>query len=210
MRRDVSMSGRVRVAAFDLDHTLTTHDCVVPFLRQVAGTGTLVRRLALDRTLLPGLLARDRERLKTASARAAFTGRTVADVEREAWIFARRVHTDRLRRDVVARYTAHVEAGDVVVVVSASFEVYVSELVALLGGDRALATRLEVHEGRFTGNLLGPNCRGAEKVRRVHAFLDERGWRRDVVELVAYGDSAGDRELLAEADRAHWTARYRP
>jgi hypothetical protein len=30
------------------------------------------------------------------------------------------------------------------------------------------------------------------------------------VELIAYGDSSGDRELLADADIAHWVGRYRP
>ena len=36
---------RVRVAAFDVDGTITRRDCVVPFLRRVAGTATLGRRL---------------------------------------------------------------------------------------------------------------------------------------------------------------------
>ncbi len=56
----------------------------------------------------------------------------------------------------------------------------------------------------FTGDLDGPNCRGAEKVHRLHAWLDEHHGGRCGVEVVAYGDSPGDRELLADADAAHW------
>jgi hypothetical protein len=36
----------MNIAAFDVDGTLTTRDCVVPFLRWVAGTGGLVTGLA--------------------------------------------------------------------------------------------------------------------------------------------------------------------
>ena len=43
--------------------------------------------------------------------------------------------------------------------------------------------------------MLGGNCRGAEKARRLRAYLHS-----DDVELWAYGDSAGDTELLAMAD----------
>lgn len=199
-----------RLAAFDLDKTLTTRDCVVPFLRQVAGTWPVLRRMSTDRDAIAALVGRDRDRLKAASARAVFAGRRLADVEREAWVFARRVHTSSMRRETVDRFRDHLDAGDAVVVVSASFEIYVAELVRVLGGDDALATRLEVVDGRLTGRLDGANCRGPEKVARVEEYLAVRGWTRDDVELVAYGDSAGDRELLAFADEAHWTGRYRP
>ena len=61
-----------------------------------------------------------------------------------------------------------------------------------------LATRLEVDEaGLLTGRLAGANCRGPEKVARL------RAWRGDtLVVAYAYGDSAGDREMLAVAGEA--------
>jgi phosphatidylglycerophosphatase C len=64
-----------------------------------------------------------------------------------------------------------------------------------LGFDTVLATRLEVDaDGRLTGRLVGANCRGPEKVARL------REWRSgELVVDFAYGDSAGDREMLALA-----------
>ena len=50
-----------------------------------------------------------------------------------------------------------------------------------------------------TGQLEGGNVRGPEKVRRVREWLGA-----GEVELWAYGDSAGDRELLAAADHPVW------
>ena len=50
----------------------------------------------------------------------------------------------------------------------------------------------------FADGLDGANCRAAEKVRRLDAWLAER--RLQDATVWAYGDSAGDRELLARAD----------
>ena len=68
-----------------------------------------------------------------------------------------------------------------------------------------LGTELAVDDdGLLTGALAGANCRGVEKVRRLHAWLRERHGDRANVEVWAYGDSPGDRELLADADHAVW------
>jgi len=53
---------------------------------------------------------------------------------------------------------------------------------------------------RFTGLLEGADCTGAEKLRRLQALV---GGLHDV-ELHVYGDSDGDRELLAAADHPHF------
>jgi len=200
---------RRRVAAFDVDGTLTTADCVVPFLRRTAGTPTLVRRMLRSPLGLAGAgLRRDRDALKTASAAATFRGLPVEVVEADAREFAREVYDNRLRADVVASLHGHLRAGDTVVLVSASFEVYLRPLADLLGAHDVLAVRLEVDDsGILTGRLDGPNCRGPEKVVRLHHWLDLHAGGRSGVHLTAYGDSSGDRELLADADVAHWLGR---
>jgi phosphatidylglycerophosphatase C len=195
----------MRVAAFDLDGTVTDRDCVVPFLRQVAGTWTMVVGLAARPVHLGGALARrDRDAVKAAATRAAFRHRRVETVEPLAHRFAADVHRDWVRPRAAEQIAEHRDAGDAIVIVSASFELYVEPLGSLLGVDGVLATRLVTDAGYFTGDLDGPNCRGPEKVQRLHAWLDEHHGGRSAVEVVAYGDSPGDRELLADADVAHW------
>ena len=198
-----------RVAAFDVDGTLTVADCVVPFLRRTAGTSRLIRRMMRSPVALASAAARrDRDALKAASASAAFAGLTIEGVRADADLFAHDVYSHRLRDEVVERLRAHVDAGDTVLLVSASFEVYLRPLASLLGAHDVLAARLEVgDDGRLTGRLDGPNCRGPEKVRRLHEWLDEHAGGRSAVHLSAYGDSTGDRELLADADAAHWLGR---
>jgi phosphatidylglycerophosphatase C len=194
------------VAAFDVDGTLTTRDCVVPFMCHVRGTAPLLTRLALraPRLVLP-VIRYDRDAVRAVGTRAALAGIHHDQLVADAQTFAAVVAAERMRHDTVARLTWHREHGHPVVLVSASFEVYLEPLAAHLGADAALGTRVEVGpDGVCTGALSGSNCRGAEKVRRLHDWLDEHHGGRAAVEVWAYGDSAGDRELLADADRSHW------
>jgi len=192
------------VAAFDVDGTITTRDCVVPFMRRVTGARRIAPRLGVrpDR-LVPVLARRDRDRLKALAAAAAFRGRRYDELCVAGASFADMVHERWLRNDTLDVLQCHRDQGDRTVLVSASFEVYLRPLAALLGVDDVLATRLEVRKGVATGGLDGPNCRGPEKVVRLHEWLGDRS----AVRVVAYGDSAGDRELLADADEAHWVTR---
>lgn len=204
-------TGAPRVAAFDVDGTLTTSDCVVPFLRRIAGTVSLGVGIARFPLATGGaLVRRDRDGLKVAAVRAAFTGRRVAEIEEEARTFAEHVASSRLRPEMRTVLEDHRTSGDTTVLVSASFEVYLRPLAELLGVDAVLGTRLSATDGVYDGTIEGTNCRGPEKVRRLHRFLDERWGSRAAVELVAYGDSAGDLQLLADADEAHWMGTYRP
>lgn len=195
-----------RIAAFDVDHTITTRDCVVPFLWRVSGPVALANgMLRQARSVVKATAMRDRDLMKQAGVAAAFRGHRLDDVVMLAEQFAAEVHDRHLRHDVVDRLRVHLAEGDTVVLVSASFEVYLRPLAASLGVQHVLATRLAVDDaGLLTGALSGPNCRGPEKVRRLHAWLDARGADRSQVHVTAYGDSTGDRELLLDADEPHW------
>jgi phosphatidylglycerophosphatase C len=193
------------IAAFDVDGTITDRDCVVPFMRKVTGARRIVPRLvARPDRLVSALARRDRDQVKALAAAAAFRGRRADDLADLGVGFARTVHDSWLRSDTVEVLRTHVAAGDRVVLVSASFEVYLRPLGELLGVDEVLATRLQFADGVATGALDGPNCRGPEKVRRLDGWIDAEFDARNNVRVVAYGDSAGDRELLADADEAHW------
>ena len=195
------------VAAFDFDGTLTHRDTVVPFLRRAGGTAPLaVRLLVRPHRTGPSLARRDRDRLKEIVSAHAFARRRVADVEVVAEAYARELVERRLRADTVDRLRWHAGEGHRVVIVSAGYDLYLDHVGAALGVDGVVATRLERDGAFLTGRLDGANCRGPEKVRRLDAWLRGNGWDRDGVTLFAYGDSTGDRELLAWADHPHRVA----
>ena len=76
------MSDRMVVVAFDVDGTLTTRDCVRPFLERVAGRRRLVA--AVLRRPLATVVAtarRDRDGLKEIIVGGSLRGKRVTDVD---------------------------------------------------------------------------------------------------------------------------------
>lgn len=186
----------VEVAAFDVDGTLTVRDCVLPFLRRVGGvralSGAMIRS---PRSLLTDLVRRDRDQIKKRFVRAAFAGQDVERVNELGVAFAYEVSEQWMRADVAARLRWHQREGHAVVLVSASLGPYLTPLGDMLGVDAVLCTELEESGGRFTGELMGANCRGEEKVRRLASWSKASGLG-DVGPTYAYGDSAGDAHML--------------
>jgi phosphatidylglycerophosphatase C len=196
------------VAAFDFDGTLTRRDTVLPFLVQVAGRAPVARSLAAQSPALVQMaLGRgDRDLAKTQLIARVLSGREWEDVAASGRAFARRVIARGLRPDTVARLAWHRAEGHHIVIVSASLDAYLHEVAEQLGVDAVLCTTLERDErGRVTGRLVGGNCRGPEKVARLRAHVGD-----EPMLLWAYGDSSGDRELLALADRAVRVSRRAP
>ena len=190
------------VAAFDVDGTLTTRDSVVPFLWRVAGPGLVRGMLRRAGTLAGALARRDRDTVKELAISAAFEDRDHAEVATAGERWARVIEADRLRADTTDRMRWHQSRGHAVVLVSASLDAYLEPLARSLGLGAVLCSTLEVDGGgRCTGRLVGDNCRGAEKARRLTEWLagHEAATGRTAT-LWAYGDSAGDDEMLAMAD----------
>jgi HAD superfamily hydrolase (TIGR01490 family) len=191
------------VAAFDFDGTLSTRDNFVPFLTEFAGGSTFVRELASAALQVAGAGRAHwtRDELKAAALAHIMTGRRVDDFEATARRFARDILRDHLRAEAVEQAAWHREHGHRLVIVSASLAAYLRPVADELGFDAVLATELESGaDGRLTGRIVGHNVRGAEKVRRLDAYLAAADHADAYV--FAYGDSAGDRQLWARADRA--------
>jgi phosphatidylglycerophosphatase C len=185
------------VVAFDFDGTLTSRDSFIAFLAWRTGALGLAAGLAVS---VPAFLAyglhRDRGRLKAAVARRFF-GRARRDqLEAEARRFAAERFDMLIRPDALKCWRDWRERGARLYIVTASPDILVAPFAQRLGADGLIATRLAFDaEERFAGALDGANCRGQEKVARLHAALGP-----DLRLEAAYGDTRGDREMLALAD----------
>jgi phosphatidylglycerophosphatase C len=181
------------IAAFDFDGTLTRRDCLVPFLRRVAGSGAVARAMVAE----AGPLARrDRDALKAGVLRRLLAGRLAADVDAEGEEFATQIIANQLRDDTRRRIDWHLAQGHRTVIVSASLRPYLAPVGRYLGVEAVICTELEVAHGRLTGELIAGNCRGRAKAARLAEWLGPDA----PLSLWAYGDSSGDDELLALAE----------
>lgn len=200
------------LAAFDFDGTLIQTDSFVGFLRLVAGRSAVTAAFARSwRTAARA--GRDpawRDAVKAVLIGRLLAGRDAELIARLGASYAETVAA-RVTPAMRERLARHRDAGHRIVVVSASLEVYLSPAGALLGADAVLATRLEVGaDGRLTGRMEGANCRGLEKARRLSAWMLDQELNPELLPVWAYGDSAGDREMLALAHFATKVRRARP
>jgi phosphatidylglycerophosphatase C len=194
----------VCVALFDVDKTLTVRDCVVPFLRKIAGTPRLLLGALINaRPIVGAIASKDRNALKALFSKIVFTGRSVSEVDEAGIRFASTIATRWMRPDVAARFRWHQDQGHVVVLVSASFAPYLEPFGDLIEADAVLCAELESVNGVYTGRLARPNCRGEEKVVRVREWLAEAGIPDGAVQY-AYGDSSGDAPMLEFAQTGIW------
>ena len=201
------MSGR-RIAAFDFDGTITRHDTLLPFLAAACGRRRVARTLA---ELAPAA-ARGRTRphgademhprdaLKEDLLRRLLGGRDEAWYHDEGRRFAAALPR-RIRPEMSEQIHWHRQQGHELVLVSASLATYLDPLAERLGFDHVIAVTMAVGpDGNLTGELARPNVRGPEK---AHRLLEWLGGEKPTF-LWAYGNSTGDRELLALADVPVW------
>ncbi len=100
------------------------------------------------------------------------------------------------RASSVARLQAHLQKGDVVVLVSAAPEPLIQRVAHHLGTPHAVATRLEVRDGRYTGRAVPPVCIGPAKPQRAFEYLQAQGIVVAPEASWAYADAISDLELL--------------
>jgi phosphatidylglycerophosphatase C len=190
------------VALFDLDGTLTHHDTCLPFL-----AGYLVRhpvRLLRLWRLVPAVLryalaGRDRGQLKSRAIRAVMGGAARPVVEAWAEQFVADLRSKGAFRTAgLAVLDAHRSAGDRLVLLSASPDLYVTLIGRVLRFERTVCTEIRWDGERLGGALRTANRRGEEKVRCLEQLREE--YARAPV--TAYGNSLSDIPHLERADRA--------
>src|SRR3954447_11072177 len=96
--------------------------------------------------------------------------------------------------EAVDLFAEHRAAGREVVIVSSSGEEVVGPIGEMLGVDHVIATRMEVADGCYTGDISF-YAYGENKAVAITQLAGERGW--DLADCYAYSDSATDIPLLA-------------
>ncbi len=192
----------MQLAVFDLDGTITRHDTLVPYVvgflkgRPWRWPGLLrvvpaIAQFALHKS--------DHGELKAALIRSTLGGATRADLNNWTERFTRALLADGLFSDARRAISAHRQAGDRLVLMSASTDLYVPAVGRLLGFDEVICTGVRWEGDRLVGDLATPNRRGAEKAR----CLKELQERHPGMAIEAYGNAESDLEHLHLAQQGH-------
>lgn len=187
-----------KIVAFDFDGTLTTKDTLIEFIRYACGTGAFVKGFLSYAHLLVlmklGLYPNWKAKQKVFSY--FFEGMKIEEFDGLCQRFAKD-NQHLLRPKGIEAIQQALDKGAEVLIVSASIDNWVQPFFAEV---KVLGTQVEVIDGKLSGRFLTKNCYGQEKVIRILALFPNRS----EYHLTAYGDSRGDKELLAFADESDY------
>lgn len=191
------------IAAFDFDGTLTYQDTLIPFLNFTFGPKFTLKKLL---RLLPQLSCfliglKTRQEAKELILSSFLKGLPLSTVNAWGKDFAQNKLSSLIRNETYQKLKMHQSQGHTCVLISANLSFYLAPWGEFEGLNAVLASELEVNGSqKITGRLLGKNCWGEEKVRRLEeAYGPKQGPKKNYT-LFAYGDSRGDKELLKLAD----------
>jgi putative phosphoserine phosphatase/1-acylglycerol-3-phosphate O-acyltransferase len=129
---------------------------------------------------------------------AGTIGPLVGRLESEYIEEAERIFVEHLAGEIYpesrALVRAHARKGHALAIVSSATRYQVEPLARELEIPTVLCTRIAVHDGRITGELIRPACYGEGKATAVQAFAAERG--TDLDRSYFYTDSEEDLPLL--------------
>ena len=190
-----------RLVLLDFDGTITRKDTLLEFIRFYCGiTRFLIGFAILSPVLLAlGLKLISNHKAKERVLRFFFAHTPVELFNARCREFATAVLPCLIRPDAEILFSEERKRMSMVAVVSASPENWVKPWCDAMNIP-CLATRLEVIDQKISGRILGKNCYGEEKARRIKEVFRLEAYER----IIAYGDSRGDKEMLELADEKHF------
>ncbi len=201
------MSAEEKIAFFDFDGTITTKDTLLEIIKFQKGTAAFYFGFALHSPWLiaykAGLLRNDLAKQKIL--RYFFRGMPLTAFQQRCDEFAGKRLPHLLRPGALEEIETLKASGFKLVLVSASAGNWIRRWAEPLGFEM-VSTILEIKDGKLTGNIEGENCHGQEKVRRIRERWNLDSFR----EILAFGDSEGDKPMLALATRSFYKPFRKP
>ena len=194
-----------KIYCFDFDGTLTTSDTLLEFIKYAKGTSRFLMVFLMYSPLLVLMKLHLFPNWKAKQLIFAhlFAGMRIEKFDALCRGFAEESQHLLRPKGITLVHEALV-AGAKVFIVSASIDNWVRPFFDIrnLKGVQVLGTQIEVEDGKLTGRFKSNNCYGKEKVHRIAEVL--KSFERSEYEIEAFGDSRGDKEMLAFADKGHF------
>jgi len=192
-----------KLILFDFDGTLTKKDSFIEFIvfyynRLKLYTGFLANGISLIK-FFSGRISNSE--LKEHILAHFFRGISIDEFNKACDTFALDVIPKILRKEAINTINTHKKEDNRLVVVTASCSNWIRAWTNSMNLE-LIATELEVVDGKITGRIKGKNCYGPEKEKRIKLYVE----LNEFDSVIAYGDSAGDQQMLDMADIKYYRA----
>lgn len=191
-----------KLVLFDFDGTITTKDTFPLFFKFSFGKLKFYRGFSLHlfSFVFFKLKMYDGGKLKKSILSHYLKGKTQDEMEilgKEFVNFLRK--EDIIKKEFLEKINKYKSENYEIAIVSASPDLWIKPF-----SDRMqinfLCTELEYVENIFSGQLNSENCNYAEKKNRIL----KRFKLEEFEEIIIYGDSSGDKEMMELATKKNW------
>jgi HAD superfamily hydrolase (TIGR01490 family) len=182
---------------FDFDGTLTHKDTLFEIIRFDKGLISFLWGIFL---LIPQFLLFFLRKIDSQELKENYLEHFLKNRSLDLWNdtcekFCEKRLPHLIRKEAFKALKKHQSENSRIVVVSASPENWILPWCKIMKIE-GIGSRLETSSGKLTGKLIGQNCNGQEKVKRIKEYLELETYSP----IYAYGDTKGDLPMLALAD----------
>lgn len=190
------------VAIFDFDGTITKGDTFIPFLYHCFKGWKFFVGLIYTAPFVIAYFFKliSNEYAKKKMILFFLKGEDISKISLQSEIFIEELCNKHYRDNIIERLLWHQKNNHTTILISASLDIYIKPWAKKFNFTFAEATELEKINGKYSGNIIGKNCYGLEKVNRMKKILGD-----DIksYNIYGYGDSKGDDFFLDLCDHKY-------
>ncbi|KYH03810.1 MULTISPECIES: HAD-IB family hydrolase [Chryseobacterium] len=189
-----------KLYCFDFDGTLTYKDTMFMYLKFYDSTKYRIQFLRhVPLFILLKLKLAETEKVKKSFIGSILKGQTQDKIEQKSKQFFEQ-HYPKIVRENALDFIKNIDRNNTQsLLVTASLDIWVKPFADELKME-LVSTRAEFKNGVFTGNFVGKNCNGKEKLVRIKEEINDSKYDK----IIAFGDTSGDRPMLKWANEGHY------
>ena len=189
-----------RLYCFDFDGTLTYKDTMFLYLKFYNASKfrmQFIKHIPLFTLLKLNLL--DAEKVKKSFISSILKDQPKAKIEKKSQEFFDQYYPEIFRENALD-FIKNIDYSQTdCYIVSASLDIWVKPFAEKFKMN-LIATKAEFKNDIFTGNFVGKNCNGLEKVNRIKEEISDKKYDK----TIAFGDTSGDQQMLDWANEGQY------
>lgn len=189
-----------KLYCFDFDGSLTYKDTMFLYLKFYDATNFRLQFLKhVPLFILLKLKLASAEKVKRSFISSILKGQSRSKIEKKSQEFFDHYYPEIFRENAL-EFIKNIDRQNTdCFIVSASLDIWVKPFAEHFNMN-LLCTRAEFKNDIFTGKFVGKNCNKAEKAVRIKEAIAGKKYDK----TIAFGDSSGDKEMLAWANESQY------
>jgi len=189
-----------KLYCFDFDGTLTYKDTMFMYLKFYDSAKFRVQFIRhIPLFILLKLKLAETEKVKKSFIGSILKGQTQEKIEKKAKQFFEQNYPQIVRENAMD-FIQNIDRDNTQsLLVTASLDIWTKPFAEALQM-QLVSTRAEFKNGVFTGNFIGKNCNGIEKLMRIKEEINNSKYDK----IIAFGDTSGDKQMLKWANEGHY------